>query len=188
METAVAVDVETTGLNPFMHQVTSIALVSEDGGAPLEVFVDHDDLVWTPVAFGYFHKYQERWRAEKVTVDEAYEKVCGWLRSNVSEGFFVGHNVSFDLGFMAQLVPSGEDPNWPGMSHRSFDTATALRLANLLGAKPPRELSLGAALEQYSVDLQRELAHTAIGDATATLELYWSIIREFTHPYPRPVR
>ena len=132
----VAVDVETSGLNPFTHQLLAVGLCPfRNSVAPTTIYVRHNKIAWSPQASRFFERYQADWEREAVEPAKAIKRIEAFF-ANVSANRpaqLVGHNVAFDLGFLKQLASQGGKDELEGVSHRTLDTHTMLFLLNQLG-------------------------------------------------------
>lgn len=103
----VVVDVETSGVNPFRHQLLAVALSPHDDSlAPQVVYVRHEKIEWTPFALDNFGKFAVAWERFAMPPSLACEVIERYLRriSPDRPAVAVGHNIGFDLGFLRQLA------------------------------------------------------------------------------------
>jgi DNA polymerase III epsilon subunit-like protein len=175
-----ALDVETTGPDPFIHQVLAISIVPFDLNAePVTVYVRNEGpLNWTEPARGYFPKYRAEWQQSAVPPSQAAKALSDYLlRLNGPEELsFVGHNIGFDISFLKRL--------WQGLaiprvSHRTIDTHTMLRVLAWMGRIPESTCTSSAAFEFFGVAPDTRTRHTAFGDAVATRDLFLRLMDEF---------
>jgi oligoribonuclease (3'-5' exoribonuclease) len=130
----VSIDIETTGLDPDVHQILELAMVIEDTEQytrPIDrlphavIRIQHDPIIAHPVALkmnaGLIQHIHEHGGLYKSHVRVA---VAGWLRKHnigTDENPLVvaGKNVNgFDLRFIRRLP----GPDWP-IHHRVLDPA-----------------------------------------------------------------
>jgi DNA polymerase III epsilon subunit-like protein len=122
------IDTETTGLNPLVHELLEVAVVTEevDEGnpfrpGPLRVWVqkvkpNHLETA-TAKALEVNGYTPEDWSD---AVD--FGTVAQELLSRLEGGVLVGHNIKFDLAFLeSALLSVGVTPKF---SHHSIDTVT----------------------------------------------------------------
>lgn len=177
--TLVAVDVETTGPDPFVHQILAASLVPFDLTArPVTVYVRHESLNWTEQARQFFPKYRSEWQNSAVPPQEAAEVLADYLLrlSGPKELQFVGHNIGFDLSFLKGLWRGEAIPR---VSHRTIDTHTMLRVLAWMGRIPESACTSSGAFEFFRVAPDNRTRHTALGDALATRDLFLRLIDEF---------
>jgi len=178
----VIVDVETSGLNPFLHQVLAIGLCPLGGQVePSTVYVKHETINWSARAKEYFPLYQTDWERYALAPAKAAAEVERFF-SSVSSSRpvqLVGHNIGFDLGFLKQLAfLSGKD-ELTGASHRVLDTYTMLFLLHEKGLIPSSALTSDGAFRYFGIRISETQRHTALGDALATRDLFRAIFDKF---------
>jgi len=177
-EDLVVVDVETTGTNPFQHQIVSLAMVPLDPNKPpLEVFIATKDPVWHETAARFFEPTRRQWEAEAVQPDEACRVVHEYLAKQYGRTVTpVGHNIGFDVAFLRQLAYRGGLDELPLMSHRALDTHTLLYWSYMRGLVPKKAVTSSGAFEHFGIELSDQRRHTAIGDALATRDLILKLL------------
>jgi DNA polymerase-3 subunit epsilon/ATP-dependent DNA helicase DinG len=162
--TYVAVDVETTGLNPDYDAIIEVGAVVFDRDGILEEF---DSLV-----------YPGRDIPAEITAltgitDEmvAHAPDLGSLRSSlrrlVGDHVVVGHNVAFDLAFLRAA--------YVGQNNQRVDTVT---LASIMLPRLGR-YSLGRVAAHLSLpvpDVGKDAGHRALGDARRTAQLFLALL------------
>ncbi|NLX08096.1 MAG: DEAD/DEAH box helicase, partial [Chloroflexi bacterium] len=154
----VALDLETTGLNPEEDSIIEIGAALFEGGQVLDTFgtlinpgrsipervtaitgIRTDDLIGAPGLY----------------------EVLPDLRRFVGNHPVVGHNVEFDLGFLARHDVATRN--------LALDT---YELAAVMMPTTPR-YNLTSLTAQLDVELEH--AHRALDDAVATGRLYWDL-------------
>lgn len=174
----VALDTETSGLDPFKHSLISFALVPvESGHSHLMRYLKTGlTTQWDPWAYDNFRKDIENYNAHAVTCDVAYEAMRDYIVAElkVAEIIVVGHNIGFDIAFMKQLAHRA-NKQFGGIHYRSIDTFVLMHDLYMRGHVGPESLSLSGACKFFNVELSEAAKHTALGDATATMELYKKI-------------
>lgn len=174
----VAIDVETSGINPFRHDILSLALVPLDPSKPpLELYVNEGEPEWQRIAADYFGESRPAWEAYGRSASEA----CAALSSYIETVFgdqvtVVGHNVGFDVAFLRQLAFRAGLDQVPLISHRVIDTHTILYLLHLAGVIPEDALSSDGAFRHFDIRPQASARHTALGDAVATRKLFMRVL------------
>ena len=170
----VAIDVETSGINPFRHHILSLALVPLDPSkSPLELYVNDGEPEWQRIAANYFEEWRPDWEAYGRSASDACAALSSYIETVFGEEItVVGHNVGFDVAFLRQLAFRAGLAQVPLISHRVIDTHTILYLLHLSGVIPEDALSSDGAFRHFDITPQASARHTAIGDALATRELF----------------
>lgn len=148
----VFVDIETTGLRPDRGaRITEVAVVD---------------------ARGVRYRWEREAGGEKPP-PVAPEVLRAWLE-HLRGGVVVGHNLRFDLGFVAY---EAEQHGWPMPSLRVVDTLSLARRLGRRGHLPNavNDYRLGTLLGAFSVTPAGPL-HTAVVDAEATRALFWKMV------------
>lgn len=177
----VVVDVETTGINPFKHDILSLALVPIMGDRPpFEIFIEVENPTWQATARQYFQSSWVTWR----NTGRSASAVCSALESYIQEHYgrritLIGHNIGFDVAFLRQLAFRAGRDELPLVSHRFVDTHSLLFLLHILGAIPKEALSSSGAFDHFGITPAAGSRHTALGDARATRELFVQIVSMF---------
>lgn len=177
----IVVDTETTGTDVFTHNILSYAFVPVCDGPVLEGFVDeHHEAVWTDVAKSYFASSEKKWSLHKKSARAAVNEIEHYLAS-LSRGdlVLVGHNVAFDRYFLEKLARDAGQPYIKGLSHRTIDTHSLLVTLSLMGRIPENATTSSGAFEYFNVSPASDIRHTALGDATATRDLYRKILSQY---------
>jgi DNA polymerase III subunit epsilon len=178
----VVIDIETTGINPFMNDVLSVALVSLNSNAePLEIHVNPGPTNWNKIAAANFERFRQVWEetaVEPTAACEAIEKYIKrwWPGVAVTP---VGHNIGFDVAFLRKLAFQGGREQLSMVSHRALDTHTLLYLLYLKGELPENALSSDGALKYFGIEVSADKRHTALGDALATRSLLFRLLEMF---------
>jgi len=142
------VDVETSGLRPDRGaRLTEIAVLGPRA--------THLDWTGAPGA------------------DEALRPVLPQVRALLDDGVVVGHNVGFDLRFLAR---ESDRLGVGGLRARYVDTLPlARRIAPQTGLSLP-DFQLSALADALDVTPGGEM-HTARVDAAVTRDLFWALVR-----------
>jgi len=168
-EYALALDLETTGLDPQKHQILEIGAVLVDATdrrivEGFETAVFHEEVRGQPYALSMNHKLLARPDDEKVPLSRAMYDFTKWLRRVLPEGTFaypLGFNVGpFDLAFLKTASISFDPLVY---LHRR-----CIELGTLYSDKGIPQSSK-KVVPRF---LNREVAHTALQDATDAAALY----------------
>ena len=160
-------DVETTGLSPYDHEVIELALAlftfNRQTGEIIEVCDEYVGLREPGRDIPYGATRIHGLTMEHVRGKELdYERIEQMLEQ---AEFLVTHNASFDRGFVTRLVPKTQSKNWlcsmRGIKWRYMGFASAA-LQNLLhwhGIKPAQAHRAGADVQCAIELLSRRNAH-----------------------------
>ena len=182
----VVVDVETGGFNSRTDALLEIAAV-------LLEFDDQGDLRRTET-IRYHVKPFEGANLEPASlavngidphhplrpaIDErdALQRVFRQVRiaireANCNRAILVGHNSSFDLGFLNEAIARSEIKRNPFHPFSSFDTATLCGVA--FG-----QTVLSRAVNAAGLEFDEELAHSAAYDAEITADVFCEVVNRF---------
>ncbi len=156
----VALDLETTGLSPEDDEIIEIAAIRFRGEETLDTF---HSLVNPNRELGAFIRRYTGISQEEVDASPPFSRVAGRLESFVGGLPVVGHNVDFDLGFLA-----ARGVRFPG------PRADTLELAYVL--KPSWEYSLEKVAAALGVS--HDSPHRALGDAEVTRQVFNLLVEE----------
>ena len=164
------VDCETTGVNPETDRILQVAAIIVNGEG--EVVDQFDTVVRPESPENYTHGAEHIHGISKEQVEngmplrEALEKLWTISSGNV----FTAHNARFDIGFLHA------ESERVGLSNRIDTHVDTLALARKTDAEKTRRHTLDALCEHYGIE--REKAHDAKADATATAELLIHLMKE----------
>lgn len=168
-----AIDIETTGLNPEKHQILEIGAVLYQPDKTImecptfRTLVEHDEYRGSAFALSLNHKLlQEIADNGGETPENAALALAAWLNKHLPYGqrlaHLLGKNVgSFDLQFLKRL------PRWPEyrIHHRCLDVGSLWATSD--GMKSQTELEANLA-EEYDIPGE---PHEALYDARISLAL-----------------
>ncbi|MGM5480404.1 MAG: 3'-5' exonuclease [Nanobdellota archaeon] len=155
----IVLDIETTGLSPYKHQITEIAAQKILNGVVLEEF---HELINPQVPIPRFITRLTGITDDIVRDKPTIDAVLPSLKEFLKDHPIVAHNASFDMKFL----------------QHNFFIHTNIRLDNpaLCTAKLARRIlhhlpskKLGAVCEYYNV--KNEQAHRALSDVSATVQI-----------------
>lgn len=169
-------DIETTGLDPYRHEIIEIGIVLAEqkrdlfGKQALELISEHEQLLRPehietadPKALGVA-KYTEREWGKAVSQKEGLLWAAEVLKGSV----FVAQNVAFDWSFLRKAG------NEYGVDFESAVHYHKLDLASMAFGKLYHDPKLSRFSLREMTDyfeVQNEKAHTALSDARATFEV-----------------
>jgi DNA polymerase III epsilon subunit-like protein len=175
LRNVIVVDTETTGTNPFVHDILSLALVPVDRRLPtLDILIKSDRASeWSAFARENFKNFSHDWRERAVDAREAARQIRAYLATLGLAGrpVLAGHNIGFDRAFIQKLAFSADDDDCFGFSHRNIDTHTLIATFVILGVLPETSITSTGAFEHFGIRVPLGQRHTAMGDAVATREL-----------------
>jgi DNA polymerase III epsilon subunit family exonuclease len=152
----VVIDVETTGMDTTLADIVEVAGVRISKGAIADRW---STLVKPsrPIVGNQMHGITDADVASAPSAKEAIEQLLGWA----GDAVLIGHNVGFDLGFLAEALGG-----------RTFEPGTyldTLVLARDGYPTGPENYKLGDLSRFFGIELQGN--HRAAPDAEATAEL-----------------
>lgn len=190
LKNLVVIDTETSGTNPLVHDVLSLAFVPlSHARAPLVIYVHHDDICWTDFAHRNFQNFAHEWKARAVSPKQAVNEVERYLSIQFERSVVtpVGHNIGFDLSFLKRLAFQAGRESIELLGHRAIDTHTMLYLLYLKGVIPLSATSSDGAFQHFGLDVPEHERHTAYGDAVATRHLFSFLLSEFGIGFGREI-
>ena len=179
-----AIDMETTGLNPTTDHLLSVGFVPVDGehidlSGAAEILVRPDGEVGESARF---HGLTDDSLLPGLGLAEALEQVLEALTGRA----LLAHHAALESGFLAQACESvyGVRPSFDVVDTMSLQYAL---LSQGYDDEPPQgSLRLWAARGQYG--LPRYAAHAALTDALACAELYLAQVAELQATRPRTLK
>lgn len=175
----VAIDVETSGTNPFENEILSIALAPlNEEITPLDIYIKHNHINWSEYAQLNFGRFQEQWFERGISPKSACKQIEDYLQENYKDQpiILVGHNVGFDISFLRKLAFSAGREMIRGISHRSIDTHSILYYLHLRGLGPKEFTNSDGAFQYFDIPIVPNRRHTALGDAIATRDLFRKLL------------
>lgn len=182
----IVIDVETAGFNnktdALLEMAASILRMDENG--ELYIFETHEFII-RPFAGANLEKAALEFTGinpfdpERVDIPEAealgqlFSKVRKELKSvDCKRAILVGHNASFDQGFLNAAIERCEIKRNPFHPFSSFDTASLAGLA--FG-----QTVLAKACEAAGISFSNAEAHSARYDTEKTAELFCDIVNRW---------
>jgi DNA polymerase-3 subunit epsilon len=157
------VDIETTGGNAGSGSITEIAIIISDGKTILDSYTT---LVNPLQPIPLFIEKLTGINDEMVSKAPTFSEIAKEINELLQDKIFVAHNVNFDYSFIAhQLNQQGYRFNarklcTVRLSRKVFEDLPSYSLGNLC----------------LSLDIQVNNRHRAMGDASATTELFHRIV------------
>ncbi len=164
------VDVETTGLNPDVHEIIELGAVIARMQDDKLVVTDQLDVKIKPLHIENadpqalrVNGYDEGQWLFAYTLEEAMKSFA----EKTNGAIIAAHNITFDYAFIAKAFEKTNIPN--GMHYHKLDTIS-IAFARLHEQEDINKFSLRALCEFYGIENKR--AHNAFSDAYATYELF----------------
>jgi DNA polymerase III epsilon subunit-like protein len=160
----VAIDCETTGLDPRRDRIVSFAALRIDEGLrvaerpALDLLIDPGMAI--PSRATAVHGIDRSQLAGAPSFAEAFGRIAGSLAGAV----VIGHFVGFDLAILGREAARARQP-W--REPPSFDTASLAATAGYT----PEHVDLGDLLGRLGIE-RRGRRHTASGDARMAADLF----------------
>jgi DNA polymerase III epsilon subunit-like protein len=188
----VITDVETGGTDPSKHSITSVAFVI---WSPLNPVVRYKEwhVLEDPICVS-----KSLVRAKGIDVKTCVDfdklkkyglppqEVCSDIRKFLStvqlspqspKPTLVGHNPSFDLGFLKRLFKISDPPGSFPFSHRTIDTHSIAKFLQMKGYVFPEKITSDSLFEHFRIKIPEGERHTALGDAIATAKLLTELLK-----------
>lgn len=177
-----AVDVETTGLDPARDRVVSVGMVPVDGtrirlDGARRVLVRGPDV--GPSAA--IHHVTDDDLADGVPLADAVDAVLDALRGRV----LLAHHVALERRFLTAACREVHGVGLPGLSVCTLQLARRLTTSPWDDEPAPGSLRLDAVRARHG--LPRYRAHEALTDALAAAELYLAQVGELGAGRPVPL-
>jgi ribonuclease T len=110
---------------------------------------------------------------ERDALQRVFREVRLAIRAaNCNRAILVGHNASFDLGFLNEAIERSQIKRNPFHPFSSFDTATLCGVA--FG-----QTVLSRSVEAAGLEFDEESAHSAAYDAEITADVFCEIVNRF---------
>ena len=137
----VAIDIETTGLNPTCDEIVEVSAVRYKNGHEVEAY---ETLVKPTRPLSAFITLYNGITNGMVEDAPTVGEIMAPLRAFVGDSILLGHNVHFDINFLYDAI---ERAGAPHLSNDFIDTLGLLR--RIKGAEAPG--SLAGAAQAYSI-------------------------------------
>jgi DNA polymerase III epsilon subunit family exonuclease len=161
------IDIETTGLSVFEHEIIEIGCVITDDKLKIkekfEIKIKPKNIGNAdPVALKVNHYNEKEWK-DALDIKDALK----FFSKKVKDSIMVGQNVAFDYSFIEYNFGKNKIKN--SMHYHRLDTIS-MAWAKLHGDSTVSHFSLREMCKKF--DIKNKNPHSALSDATATFELY----------------
>ena len=156
----VALDLETTGLDSNRHQILEIGAVRFRGD---EVIETYQTLVNPGVPIPEFIQRLTHITPQQVKRAPFFSSVAAEIEDFLGADPIIGHNIQFDIGFLAN--------NGVNLSNPSYDTW------DLASVFMPRSRQYSLKYLTAHFEVEHKGAHRALADAMATKNVYIKLLR-----------
>ena len=196
----ICTDVETGGLDPYKHSLLSVAfcIVDTDSNTisnELSITIKEDPLILTegamkvnnmtlaeiyrdgisPLSWTQRSEGAQQLSLQSATSPgNASQRVCEYLRANKGASL-LGHNVSFDYGFLCNRLEGVKDI----LPYRTVDTSSIARFLYTAGVFD-KDISNSKALFDH-FGIPKEGRHTALCDCMNTAKVYLKMMDLIKH-------
>ncbi len=154
----IAVDVETTGIDPEFDRIIEIGALRPETGEVFRTLISPGRPL--PARITELTGITDEMLAGAPTEEEAMRHFLGFLEE---DRILLGHNIPFDHSFLVQAIRR------LGLEEVKFEGIDTLKIARVLCAELPSK-KLEALCEHFG--LKNERAHRAFEDAAVTYRLY----------------
>ena len=185
-QTFLVVDTETGGLDCEKHSLLSIAGVIWEPRTKLEPIFD------LYIREHFINAVPQALKVNKIDLNKVYMGHQPYdaiikIRKALDEHLgadrkpiqLVGHNVSFDLGFIKRLYRHAGQNFGDDFRDRALDTCSILQFLMISGKADGYRASADLLFKTAGVELKEEDRHTALGDAVATAQSLEVLINKF---------
>lgn len=173
----VSLDIETTGLDPSVHEVIEIGCVlfsfntkkkifETENSFEIKIKPEHIENA-NPISLKV-NGYKESLWQDAITSGKAFKALAKKVKGRV----MIAHNASFDTAFLNEAFRKNNIQN--PLHYHILDTLSMayVKLHNNVDAT---RLSLQYLCDFYGIENKK--AHTALADAQATYELFVTLIK-----------
>lgn len=174
----VTIDTETTGLDPKKHALLTAAFVYSENGVAMDYLQVHMELPDSKVV------EKEAMEINGINLFDHQEiaetpLICFWRVTDFLNRYFdpaehitfLGHNISFDLGFISENMPL-----IAARSKYKIDTAAILQFLQDCGLVKEGINGLQKAAGYFGTRVHLP-EHDALSDAMTTLNLYNGLVK-----------
>jgi len=180
----IVLDTETGGLDSREHSLLSVGMWTLDTVAktiynPLYFLVKEPNIITTPEAMKVNGLDLDVIDSQGLAPIDALKRICDYCWELCKVPRPVGHNVSFDMGFLQRLVRLTPEHRLKlPFNYRTIDVPSILYTMYLTGILPRDISSSQRALEYFG--MERGTIHNALHDAECTGKVYLEVLKLIT--------
>lgn len=188
------IDIETTGMVTRLHEIIEVACIVADQEVEnpqnIEILEEYSSRIIpehietaSPFALKLNGYTEDGWKdaLPKIEVLKKISVMTTFLVDSPYAGsdklnycIILGHNVVFDISMLTiEYMRHNIDHVW-----NKYSRDTGIMAKMLMPDKEQKDLSLKFLRDKYG--LSHDGAHTALGDAKATLEVYKYLLRDIS--------
>jgi DNA polymerase III alpha subunit (gram-positive type) len=176
------IDTETTGLSPEIHKTLTVGMLLVDVEHDfLEILdsshllIKHDDWIIDPAAIKINKINIEEHTKNAIYPELACKQINNFVeRNDLIRTPLLGHNISFDKGFLRELFHQGK--SIPKLNNAQIDTMHLWNELKRRGQIPySLNSKLGTIADYFKIDY--EGAHDALADCHITARVYQNLLR-----------
>ena len=178
MKNVLVIDTETGGLDPDVNAIFSVALVTQRSSIELKIrdlggVADAEALQVNKISVA---AHNENALSPGIAVNRIHAWLDIFAGEDLKDWTIAGHNVGFDLAFMARLYRIAQVP-LPRIfrPYKVVDTSTLMWALRTKGLLPEGLKSADAAFAYFGIEVSGR--HTALGDAQATYTLLTELLK-----------
>ena len=177
MKRLLFVDTETGGLKPKEHDLLTIGLVVYEEGKSLfetEILIKKDSYNVCKEAMDVNKIDLEDLKKNGMTEKEAVLEINRICKEYFlgEKPILVGHNISFDAGFLKELYFRTYTKYYDTFSYRAIDTMAVLLYLYYAGKIEKYIGKLDDAIEYFNLELDTTKRHSALTDCKVTVDLF----------------
>lgn len=176
------IDTETTGLSPNFHKTLTVGLllieVEHDFLDILDsnhIFIKQENARIDPLALKINKIDIEKHNETAISQEKACKKINGFIdKNNLHKTVLLGHNHSFDRGFLRELFNQGK--SIPKLHEEYIDTMHLWNNLKRQGTIPySLNSKLGTLADYFKIDYTK--SHDALADCHITAKVYHNLLK-----------
>lgn len=181
-----ALDLETTGLNPGESGINEIALVHYSGDilvSEFNVFPNVKDCKFSLGALKV-NDYRSQMSGKGENLDVVRNKILEYFKLEIlpkvgnKKVKIVGHNVAFDVQHLKNFLGKLDISGWEDIFDYSvIDTSTIGQFLRDTGVINLEKMSLGKLAVELGIEVEESKLHGAMYDAKLSMDAYLKMKR-----------
>ena len=174
------IDIETTGLSPKFHKTLTVGLLLIDVEIDFldildsnHIFIKHKNYNSSKEAMAVNKINLKKHELHAVLPKKACNQINRFIEKNVLHEIpLVGHNITFDKGFLNALFNQGE--TFHKFYHKHEDTMWMWRSLQRKNLVPYKGSNLQNVANHLGIDYTK--AHNALADCEITAKVYHKLL------------